>query len=63
MFFKYPLNYINNFFLFFTKKTHNFYLNSNIYNKKISSNETNNFAYKPSPSLLDCLVKYEKKKN
>ena len=62
MFFKYPLNYINNFFLFFTKKTHNFYLNSNIYNKKISSNETNNFAYKPSPSLLDCLVKYEKKK-
>ena len=62
MFFKYQLNYINNFFLFFTKKTHNFYLNSNIYNKKISSNETNNFAYKPSPSLLDCLVKYEKKK-
>ena len=44
------------------KKIRHFYLNSNIYNKKISLTNNNNFEYKPSPSLLDCLVKYNKKK-
>ena len=62
MIFKNLLSYIIKFFFFFKLNIHRIYLNSNIYNKKISSNETNNFAYKPSPSLLDCLVKYEKKK-
>ena len=62
MIFKNSLNYINNFFLFITKKTHNLYLNSNFYNKKISISSNNDFKYKPSPSLLDCLIKYNKKK-
>ena len=62
MIFRNLLNYINQFFLFFTKKTRKLYLTSNIYNKKISSTNNNNFEYKPSPSLLDCLIKYNKKK-
>jgi uncharacterized heparinase superfamily protein len=63
MIFKNSFNYINQFFFFFTKKTRNFYLNSKIYNKKISKINDKNLEYKPSPSLLDCLIKYEKKKN
>ena len=35
MIFKNSLNYISQFFFFFTSKARNFYLNSNIYNKKI----------------------------
>jgi len=63
MIFKNSLNYISQFFFFFTNKTRNFYLNSNIYNKKISKINDKNLEYKPSPSLLDCLISYEKKKN
>jgi len=63
MIFKNSLNYISQFFFFFTNKTRNFYLNSNIYNKKISKINDKNLEYKPSPSLLDCLINYEKKKN
>jgi len=39
------------------------YLNSSIYNKKISRHENYALLYKPSLSILSCLVKYEKKKN
>ena len=49
-------------FLFFQKKVRSLYLNSNIYNKKISSFNNDSLKYKPSPSLLDCLVKYDKKR-
>ena len=51
-----------NSFLFLKKKTRSIYLNSNIYNKKITSFNDNSLEYKPSPDLLDCLIKYEKKK-
>jgi uncharacterized heparinase superfamily protein len=61
MIFKNSLNYINQFFFFFTNKARNFYLNSNIYNKKISKINDKNLEYKPSPNILDCLIKYEKK--
>ena len=61
MIFKNSLNYISQFFFFFTNKTRNFYLNSNIYNKKISKVNDINLEYKPNPSLLDCLINYEKK--
>ena len=40
-----------------------FYLNSSFYNKKISRIDNKNLIYKPSPSLFDCLVKYNKQKN
>ena len=62
MFFKSSLNYFNQFFFFIYKQFRNFYLNSKIYNKKISKISKKKFEYKPSPSLLDCLVKYEEKK-
>ena len=37
------------------------YLSSNIYNKKISKIHLQSLVYKPSPNLLDCLIKYKKK--
>ena len=63
MILKNSLNYINQFFFFIINKTRFFYLNSNIYNKKISKTNDNNLEYKPSPNLLDALIKYRKKKN
>ena len=51
-----------NSFLFLKKKIRSLYLNSGIYNKKISSYNDNSLGYRPSPSLLDCLIKYKKKK-
>ncbi len=62
MIFKNLLNFVDNLFIFVKKKIRSFYLNSNIYNKKISSSNNSSLKYKPSPSLLDCLIKYEKKK-
>jgi len=62
MLFKNSLNYFNHFFFFISNQIRNFYLSSIIYNKKISKIYKKNFEYKPSPSLLDCLIKYEKKK-
>ena len=62
MFFKNSLNYFGQFFFFISNYIKNIYLNSNIYNKKISRIPNRNIEYKPSPSLLDCLIKYEKKK-
>ena len=58
MIFKNSLNYLNQFFFFFSNKIRNFYLNSNIYNKKISKIHIKYLEYKPSPSLLDCLINY-----
>ena len=51
-----------NSFLFFKKKAQSLYLNSNIYNKKISLFNNVSLEYRPSPSLLDCLIKYKKKR-
>ena len=63
MLLKNSFSYLNQFFFFLSNKTRKFYLNSNIYNKKISKIVEGNLEYKPSPSLLDCLIKYKKKKN
>ena len=57
MILKNSLNYLSQFFFFFSNKIRNFYLNSDIYNKKISKISDKNLEYKPSPSLLDCLIK------
>ena len=51
-----------NFFLLLNKKIRSIYLNSDIYNKKISSFNSGSLRFNPSPSLLDCLIKYNKKK-
>jgi len=52
----------NNSFIFLKKKIHSLYLNSNIYNRKITPSIISYLEYQPSPSLLDSLIKYDKKK-
>ena len=63
MLLKSSISLINEFFSFTLNNIRKIYLHSNIYNKKISINETNALNYKPSLSILSCLIKYEKKKN
>ena len=63
MFIKSSINLINDFFFIFSKQIRNLYLNSSIYNKKISKFEDNILTYRPNLSILSSLIKYEKKKN
>ena len=62
MVFKNSLNFINSSFVFFKKKIYSLYLNSNIYNKRITFTGNFSLRYRSSPSLLDCLIKYDKKR-
>ena len=62
MILKGSLNYLNEFFTFCINQIRQYYLNSKLYNKKISKVNSNNLKYKPSPSLLDCIIKYDKEK-
>ncbi|MBC8300588.1 MAG: heparinase II/III-family protein [Pelagibacterales bacterium] len=62
MILKNSLSYFNQFFFFIFNQVRKFYLNSKIYNNKISKINENNLEYKPSPSLLDCFIKYKKNK-
>ena len=62
MIFKNLLNYIIQFFFSFKENIRAIYLSSNVYNKKISKVSKKNLEYNPSQILLDCLLKYEKKK-
>ena len=63
MFLKNSINSIYEFFYFFSKQLRQIYLNSSIYNNKISKIDNGVLSYKPSHSILNCIVKYEKKKN
>ena len=54
--------YINRFSFGFYNQIRKFYLNSKIYDKKISKVNTKELVYKPSPHLLSSLIKYPKKK-
>ena len=63
MFLKNSINSIYEFFYFFSKQLRQIYLNSSIYNNKISKIDNSVLTYKPSLSILSCIVKYEKKKN
>tara|TARA_B100000700_G_C14455857_1_gene583769 strand:+ start:39 stop:320 length:282 start_codon:yes stop_codon:yes gene_type:complete len=56
------LGNLSNFYFTAKKNFRNFYLKSNLYDKKISDVNDNNFEYKPSPHLLSSIVKYQKKK-
>ena len=62
MIFNNLLNFINNSYIFSKKEIHSLYLSSNIYNKKITPSIVGSLEYHPSPSLLDSLIKYDKKK-
>ncbi len=63
MILKNSLNFISEFFNYSSNQIRKVYLGSRIYNKKISRIDDKLIEYKPSPNLLDCLIKYEKKKN
>ena len=63
MILKNSLSFINEFFFYVSNQIRKIYLSSVLYNKKISNIDQKSLEYRPSPSLLDCLVKYEKKKN
>ena len=54
--------YKNPFFFGISNQLRKFYLNSKIYDKKISKVDNKDLLYKPSPHLLSSLIKYQKKK-
>ncbi len=62
MILKNSLIYINQFFFFIFSHLRNFYLNSSIYNNKISKVNSNNLEFKPNISLLGYIVKYSRNK-
>ena len=62
MFFKISINYINEFFFVLKHQLRKIYLNSSIYNKKISKVEAITLVYKPSLNILSSLIKFEKQK-
>ena len=53
---------INEFFASFFNLLRKIYLNSKIYDKNISSKENKSLLYKPSLSVLSCIIKYDKKR-
>ena len=54
--------YINRFFFGFYNQLRKFYLNSKIYDKKISKFDTKDLIYKPSPHLISSIIKFDKQK-
>ena len=56
------INLLSDFFFLVNTKIRKYYLYSNIYNKKISKTDYKILDYRPSLNILDCLIKYEKKK-
>ena len=62
MILKSSFNQINEFFSLITNQLRKFYLNSSIYNNKISKISDGDLHYAPSSNILDCIVKYDKKK-
>jgi len=62
MIFNNLLNFINNSYIFSKKRISFLYLSSNIYNRKITPSIVGSLVYYPSPSLLDAIIKYDKKK-
>ena len=56
------LDHFSNFYLSTKNNFRSIYQKSNLYNKKISKVNDNNFEYKPSPHLLSSIVKYQSKK-
>ena len=54
--------YINRFFSSISFQLKKFYLNSNLYDRKISKISSKKIIYKPSPHLLSSLIKYQNKR-
>ena len=62
MLLKNSISLLYEFFLPTLKQFRKLYLNSSIYNDKISKIENKPLTYKPTLSILSCLIKYEKQK-
>ena len=62
MFLNSSLNYISEFYFFFKNQIRKIYLNSSIYNSKISKVDENILVYQPSLNILSSLIKYKKQK-
>ena len=60
MIIKSSFNQINEFFLLLSNHLRKLYLNSSLYNNKISKINDKDLQYTPSPSLLDCIIKYDR---
>ena len=56
------LVYLNKIYFHLKDNFKKFYKVSDLYDKKISRFNNNNFEYKPSPYLLSSIIKYQKKK-
>ena len=54
--------HINKILFGISNQLRKFYLNSNIYDKKISKIEIKDLTYKPSPHLLSSIIKYQRKR-
>ena len=61
-FFKSSLNSIGEFYFIFKNQIRKIYLNSSIYDKKISKVDYNILVYQPSLTILSSFVKYKKQK-
>ena len=59
----YKENSITNPFLYITKQIRKFYLNSGIYNKKISKVLDGGFEYVPHLKIFNCIVKVIDRRN
>ena len=62
MFFKSVFFNFGSIFFQLIQQVRKIYLNSPIYNKKISKFDDKVIIYKPSQSILNCLIKFDKKK-
>ncbi len=62
MFLKSSFSYINEFYLIFKNQIRKIYLNSSIYDRKISRVYETALVYQPSLNILSSLIKYEKQK-
>ncbi len=62
MFLKSSFSYINEFYLIFKNQIRKIYLNSSIYDRKISRVYETSLVYQPSLNILSSLIKYEKQK-
>jgi len=63
MILKNSISIIYEFFFILSHQIRKLYLNSSIYNKKISKIDNKVLNYRPTLSVLSCLIKYEKQKN
>ena len=63
MILKNSISIVYEFFFVLSGNIRKLYLNSSIYNKKISKIDKKILNYRPTLSVLSCLIKYDKKKN